>query len=250
MALAVVAMLLCAGCSIVAPRPEPSEGRLPEQANLSRAMVRLEVEASRLCATRAPAELVDPTPAAMVECEVLDLFPSARRSCPEGENRGPPPPCALPGHDGAKRLGWTLTLEPSPEPGPDRLRTLTVFTGGERVSAVLRASSATPRWLTADICPADVTGDGLFDLVALFRLADDDGATATATATGNRLAVEVVDIAKDSDQVLRLSLQRFDPQEPQGCQSPLLSRLRYDGERLRLYLVPEDEASRSRPLTA
>ena len=116
-----------------------------------------------------------------------------------------------------------------------------MWSGGDILSAMVRGSDANPPWLTASVCPADVTGDGLMDVVAMFR----------STTTPDVLEVEVVNVADAPTRVLTLPPQRFDPDEPQGCRSELLARLSYDPAVRRLQLAPEeDEDSRDRPLTA
>jgi hypothetical protein len=229
-AVALAVVVAASGCSAIG-RPqadEPTDDRLPERTNLAPTPSRQEVAAGALCATVSRADLV--------ECDVLPLFPPERRECPEDRPATGSPPCALAGQDGARRLGWTLTLEP----GRGRLRTLTVFSGTDNLATMLRGSDANPPWLAASVCPSDVTGDGLIDLVALFR----------SSATPDRVAVEVVNIADDPTRVLTLALQPFDPIEPQGCRSKLLDRLRYDQPTRRLQLDPEEDADEDQPVAA
>jgi hypothetical protein len=228
LALALALVSLCGACSALGRPGERRSEDGSEPTILAPATSRLDVSAGRLCEV---AEAGD-----VVECEVLDLVPPERRECPE---RPPPPaspPCALPGNDAGRRLGWALTLGPAPA----RLRTLTVFAGAEVLSAMVRGSGAEPRWLMAAVCPSDVTGDGRLDVVALFR----------TTADPEHVVVEVVNVADAPSRVLTLPPQPFEPTEPQGCRSDLVARLGYDANARQLQLAPEEEVSGDRPLTA
>lgn len=229
LAVLTVAVLVPACSTIGRPRDLPSTDRAAsEQTYLSPATARQEVGAGALCASVDPADLV--------ECEVLDLFPSVRRNCPEGQTVDQSPPCALPGTIAGQRLAWTLTVEP----GRGRLRTLTIFSGAEILSATVRGSDASPPWLTASVCPADVTGDGLIDVVAMFR----------SVTAPNELIIEVVNVAETPSRVLTLPAQPFDPDRPQGCRSEYLARLRFDQATRALQLAPEEELPGDRPLIA
>jgi hypothetical protein len=231
--LVVVVMLAGAtvACSRIGRPSERDDEAAPERTILMPATGAPGVEADRLCEAAARDEFVE-----LVECDVLDLFLSERRECPEGPVDEGSPPCEVPGPRIGDRVGWALTLEPA----RDRLRTLTIYSGSERLDARVRASAADPPWSTATVCPSDITGDGLVDLVALFRSAADD----------DEVIVEAVDLAEAPTRVLTLPPQDFEPTKPQGCRSDLVARLRYDADSGELELAPEDERTRNRPLTA
>ena len=218
----------------------------------------------------------------VVECQLVPLRTLGSRRCPQPPATDPARLCLAPGGAAEELLGWVVS---NTGPGQRTLAifTGTATTGpisvaetgsspsggtvpASPVSPVTPADPASPAeappttdlyrrylavepagaWSELAVCPRDVTGDGLTDLIIVVRSAEakrrdhielivvSAGAAASETRGGGTARGE-----DESNQ----AIQRVTPEQPvpralgEGCASPAVSRLTGAGSRLRLDLT-------------
>jgi hypothetical protein len=171
----------------------------------------------------------------MLDCGVVPLVPPALARCPDRFQTLGSTPCLLAAENEGRTVAWTLTLDP----GPARFKVLTVFVGSDHLRPVLRATDASAPWAAVAVCPRDVTGDGLTDLVVTFQL---DRAPA-------EVDVEAVELRSAPRTVHKLETTKRGNDDDEGCRSPLVQRLRLDGDG-RLHTIAPSDATETDPRPA
>jgi hypothetical protein len=189
-----------------------------------------DLAAATLCGGSDPAAetrsggIADTTSPHMINCGVVPLFPSEQARCPDRFSTAGGTPCQYPGDNFGRTITWTFTLDPSPA----RFKVLTVYVGGDRVRPVLRATDAAAPWAAVVVCPQDITGDGLTDLVVTFR----------ETRAPAKLLVEAVDLHAAPKTVFGLEPAEESDAQGEGCLSPLVEGLRLDDGKLTVVANP------------
>jgi hypothetical protein len=205
---------------------------------------RATIPASRVCSTADPVVL---------QCDLFPLLPAQRRLCPPpgtasattagvepgdgspaaagaGRTRsssgGTPAsaPCELPGPE-TRLAGWVL----SQAGGPSPTSTLRIYLGVDHLQEVVDAREGAATWASVAVCPRDITGDGLTDLVVAFRTRQNP----------DRLDVEAVDLSTQELRVMVLPPQRSPLSRGQGCAAPAVNEVRYDAADRQLVLGPD-----------
>lgn len=155
--------------------------------------------------------------AALLDCAVVPLFPTAQARCPDRFETVEGTPCQFPLDNLHQNVAWTLT-------GSGALglpKVLTIYVGSDSVRPVLRASDGGDPWAAVAVCPRDVNGDGLNDVVVTYRRA----------SAVTELVVEAADVHTAPKETLNLQATEIPTSWPEGCLSPVVTGLYVeDGE--------------------
>ena len=171
------------------------------------------------------------TATALLDCAVVPLFPTAQARCRDRFETAQGTPCQFPLDNLPQNLAWTLTGNAT----LDQPKVLTAYVGSDSLRPVLRATDSADPWAAVAVCPRDVTGDGLNDLVVTYR----------RQSAVTKLLVEAADVHSAPSDVLNLEQTEIPTEWPEGCESPVVAGLYVEDGELRSTFDPrpfEDRA--------